>query len=167
MQETPRVSGGAVRRNRGISWWLTCSQRNELISNRVHCWQILLERVHGWRCGWFIRLSSRHQFAVRGELDYDALELMVGACVTLRTHYILDAGVASARQGVGREHHFGLPTEEIQRFVDLFRRLQCIPHRRSAQSVDVMNSAGDVLRRPERLELREVRVHLRRSFGAY
>ena len=109
-----------------------------------------------------VDLVDRH--ALVGEVQHLVVEVGVG--VALRAHDFLDARVAPARPAVRGEHHFGLAAEPVQRRVDLLRPLQRIAHQRAAQRVDVVDRAGDVLGRPERLELRELGVHLRRRFGA-
>ena len=109
-----------------------------------------------------VYLVDRHTLV--GEPQDRVVEVGVG--VALRPHHLADAIVAPAGPAVGGEHHRGLVTIAIQCRVDVLRPNQRIAHERAPQRVDVVDGAGDVLRRTERLELREPDVHLGRRFRA-
>ena len=63
---------------------------------------------------------------------------------------------------MGGKHHFGLAAKAIEGLINLLAPFQRVPDQGTAQSINIMNGAGDVFRRPEGLVLGEPGVHLGR-----
>ena len=85
--------------------------------------------------------------------------------VALLLQEIDRAVLAPARPVMGGEENLRLAREEVHRFVDVIAPRLGVAHLRAARRVDVVHVAGTVLRHAERLELREIEIHLRRRFG--
>ena len=104
--------------------------------------------------------ADRH--ALVGQVQH--LVVHVGIQVTLGAQHFLDAGVAPARPAVRRKHHLHV-REAVERGVDVLGPVERVSHRRTAQGVDVVDGAGDVLGTPEGLPLGEPGVHLGGRLG--
>jgi len=96
-------------------------------------------------------------------MKHTVVEICVG--VPLSSQDLLDPVVAPSRPVVGGKHDFCLLTKEVQSLPDLLRPQQGVPNQGSPQRVDVVDRGGDILRRPEGLEIGEVGVHLGWGFG--
>ena len=98
---------------------------------------------------------------IRQRLVVDELVHRSGVLEVLDGDYI-----APVRPVVGLEYHFRLVAVEGDGLGDVLRPCRAVANRCATQGVEVVQRAGAVFRHPQRLKLREIRVHLGRSLGA-
>ena len=108
-----------------------------------------------------VHLADRH--AVVGEMQHLVVHVRVE--VALGAHHLADSLITPARPVVGGEHDLGLAAKTVQRLGDVFRPIQRVAHRGTAQRIDVVQRGDNVFRHPKCLQFGNISVHLPRRLG--